>query len=109
MHPLCPVECSASWALLRRGLLQISGRRLFPNLRHKTHIPLGGGGHSGGQVANHGVIHISQRARRAEIKHIYIILIITNTTRETSEKTTRAKEPPIPADRHCGTGEWVQK
>jgi hypothetical protein len=39
-------------------------------LRHKTNIPLGGRGHSRGRVAHHGVIHISQRARRTGRKDV---------------------------------------
>lgn len=36
-------------------------------------------------MAHHGVIHISQRARRTGRKDIYIILIITNMIREANE------------------------
>lgn len=57
----------------------IGGRSLFPALRYKTYLPLGGSGHSRGHVAKHGVIHIGQRARRTERKDIYITLISTRT------------------------------
>lgn len=46
----------------------ISGTSPPPASRYKTDLPLGGSGHSRGHVADHGVVHISQGARRAERK-----------------------------------------
>lgn len=61
-------------------------------------------------MAHHAVIHVSQRARRAGRKDIYIILIITNVIGETNERVIRAKEPTITPDKHSGTHEeWGQK
>lgn len=71
--PLCPVGSSASQA-------RACPKPEWRLKRKPWHIPLGGSGHSGGHVANHGVIHVRQRARRAERKDIDIILIITNVT-----------------------------
>lgn len=52
-------------------------------------------------MAHHGVVHVGQRTRRTERKDIYIILIITNRTRETNERVIGAKEPTIIAsDKH---------
>lgn len=71
--PLCPGEPSASQA-------GACPKPEWRRTRQPGHVPLGGRGHSGGHVADHRVIHVRQRARRAAREDSYMILIITDVT-----------------------------
>lgn len=81
-------------------------RSLSAVTRYKTYLPLGGSGHSRGHVANHGVVHISQRTRRTERKDIHITLVVTRPGG--NKRRTQAKDR-LWSLTQAGWRLWAQK